>query len=508
MTDPADTNAYDRVPYVGGAFAQTHPIRLATVASLFGLDAPPPGRCRVLELGCGNGSNLIPMADSLPGAEFVGVDLAASPVEQGNRRIARLGIPNVRLEQGDVCALDRSLGRFDYVIAHGLYSWIPPAVRPHVMRVFGELLTDDGVAYVSYNALPGCRLRHLVRDLLKAHFGSRAFEPSQIGEVRAFLADLARLSASKDLPFLELLQREIAFVGRLPDDVLFHDDLAVESHAFLLTEVVAEAASNGLQFLGEAALAEMFTPAGFHAFDHLLETWSGGDRVSREQHFDYVRGRRFRQTLLCRAERTLRHSPGPDQLRMMHLRSRLTPEDGATLHDRQVARFGGEDRGAQVDEPIVKVALVHLAQAYPATIGFEPLLRASLAECTAHGAVYEQEPAAHALAALCWSMVRVDLVEPFRDPLLPPPAPGERPLLRPLLADALRHDILLTTPVNGAFQLEDATARRIALAMDGERDLAALVTLAQTLDPRGADAVESRLQGLIGYLRANGAFAA
>jgi tRNA G46 methylase TrmB len=66
--------AYDEVLYPSYTHNQTHPDRLATIATLFGLTPAPVERCRVLELGCGNGSNLVPMAYGLPGSEFVGID--------------------------------------------------------------------------------------------------------------------------------------------------------------------------------------------------------------------------------------------------------------------------------------------------------------------------------------------------------------------------------------------------------------------------------------------------
>ena len=507
MTDAP--NAYDRVLYTGASFAQTHPARLCTVAAMFGLHAPAPERCSVLELGCGNGSNLVPMAAAMPHARFVGVDLAATPIAQGRERAARLGLANLRLEQGDVSRLGAELGRFDYVIAHGLYSWVPPAVRPHVLRVAGEVLADDGVAYVSYNALPGCRLRHLVRELLRMHFGTTTFEPERIAEVRAFLADVARVEASRDGEFLGALQREIAFVLSLPDHVLYHDDLAAESHAFLLSDVLADARGRGLQFLGEATIAEMFTLAGFPDFDRMLAGWSGGDRVRREQHMDFLRGRRFRQTLLCRAHHRLADDAGPQALRAMHLRSSLRAEAGAALFDRSEASFSDGERGARVDEPIAKSALARLAARWPDAVAFDALLDGALHDCAANAAPADDPQAAGtALAALLWSMVRANLVELLRD--APPPAapPGGRPRLRAVVADALARDVLPADLLNRAFRLDDPIAQRLALAMDGTRSRDALVALA--CEAGGVDAAEAgtRIESLIGFLHAHGAFAA
>ncbi len=124
------TTPYDEVRYSNYAYAQTHPDRLATVAALHGLTPPDPRTARVLELGCGAGGNLIAMAVATPGVTALGVDLAAAPVAEGNEVIAAVGIENAELRQADVSDLTNGeLGEFDYVIAHGLYAWVPEPVR-------------------------------------------------------------------------------------------------------------------------------------------------------------------------------------------------------------------------------------------------------------------------------------------------------------------------------------------------------------------------------------------
>jgi len=117
---------YDEVRYSSFPYAQTHPDRLSTVAVLHGLEPPDPFRSRVLEIGCGAGGNLLTMAAATPGLHAVGVDLAASAIEEGQRIISSVGLENVELHHADVRSLtDGSLGDFDYIVAHGVYGWIP-----------------------------------------------------------------------------------------------------------------------------------------------------------------------------------------------------------------------------------------------------------------------------------------------------------------------------------------------------------------------------------------------
>ena len=72
-TETGSSYSYDEIPYESYPFAQSHPDRLATLATLFGMKPQPIDDCRVLELGCASGGNLIPMAACLPGSKFVGI---------------------------------------------------------------------------------------------------------------------------------------------------------------------------------------------------------------------------------------------------------------------------------------------------------------------------------------------------------------------------------------------------------------------------------------------------
>src|SRR6478752_5451128 len=112
----------------------------------------PVPSCRVLELGCGDGGNLIPMAYFLPSSRFLGVDLAKTAIDEGHRAIAGLNLGNIDLQCRDFGTLDRNAGEFDYIVAHGLYSWIPPDVRDRLMALCRELLAPQGIVHISYNA--------------------------------------------------------------------------------------------------------------------------------------------------------------------------------------------------------------------------------------------------------------------------------------------------------------------------------------------------------------------
>ena len=181
---------YDQAPYASHAYPQSQPARLAAIAQLYGLDAPAIETARVLEIGCASGGNIIPLAARYPEAHFTGVELSIVQAEQGAVRIARLGLGNAAIVRADVAAFAPGEKAFDYILCHGVYSWAPQAVRDAILRVIGECLSPEGVAFVSYNVLPGWRPKQVLRDALMSRVSGIADVGAQVAFTRAFLARL------------------------------------------------------------------------------------------------------------------------------------------------------------------------------------------------------------------------------------------------------------------------------------------------------------------------------
>ena len=155
---------YDLLPYESKPFAQSQPARLGGLARLFALDVAPMENARILELGCASGGNIIPHAIRYPGAKFVGIDLARTQVAAGRARIARLGLTNIEILCQSFTEIGDELGEFDYIICHGVFSWVPAPVQDAIFRVIAARLSLVGVACVSYNVLPGWRMMQPLRD--------------------------------------------------------------------------------------------------------------------------------------------------------------------------------------------------------------------------------------------------------------------------------------------------------------------------------------------------------
>src|SRR5262245_61104912 len=187
-----DVTPYDDVLYTGRPYPDSHTDRLAPVETLFGMKPAAIERCRVLEVACGDGANLVPMAYGLPESEFVGFDLAARPIAAGRRAAERLGLKNLTLVQRDVADFPTERARYDYIIAHGIYSWVPPEARDRLLGLVARHLAPNGVAFVSYNLYPGCHVRRMVWEMLRFHTDHLHDPQQRIAEAKT----LARLLAN------------------------------------------------------------------------------------------------------------------------------------------------------------------------------------------------------------------------------------------------------------------------------------------------------------------------
>ena len=290
--------SYNDVAYTSYPNSALHPDRFAAIGTLFGLDVAPLPTCRVLELACGDGINLLPIASTLPDATFVGVDFAERAVSSARDMARKLGLANVRLLKLDLRELPPDLGSFDYIIAHGLYSWIPANVRAHVMPLIARHLAPKGVAYVSYNTLPGCHMRRVVWEMLKYHTRNLSDMPAKLVSARALL-ELVAAPVDQESATQQALRTEIRDVSESPDAALAHDDMSEPNDPVHFHEFMADVSRAGLTFLAEARLSSMM---GSGLAPQVRQALAPLDRLAREQYLDFIYFRRFRESLLCHAD--------------------------------------------------------------------------------------------------------------------------------------------------------------------------------------------------------------
>jgi methyltransferase-like protein/SAM-dependent methyltransferase len=384
---------YDQVPYPSLIFPQTNIDRLATLARYFGMHPADPANCRVLELGCGDGTNLLAQAYGFPDSSFIGIDLSSVQIDDGRVSASRLGLTNADLMHGNILDLaTESLGKFDYIIAHGLYSWIPQSVRDHTMAIYRDCLADNGVGYVSFNINPGSYFRKAYWEAIKFRTREIFDLPEKMAAAKKF-AEFLKYTVVQDGPFKSIVDRETGALMSESASYIFHDDLAGINEAFFFHEFVETAAECGLQFLSDANPPAMFghdfSPEALRIIDEI----SGGDFIKRQQYFDLIRCGRFRSTLLCSDDIKLDRFPGDEVIDKFFIVSPLVPSNpNACIWESSNIEFATQ-AGSTIttDEPLTKAALVYLDSIWSGSAPFDEIVREAKRLLGEHSAVVSEK---------------------------------------------------------------------------------------------------------------------
>ena len=364
---------YNKLPYTSMPISYTQPARLAAMAALHGLPTPAVERARVLEIGCASGGNIIPLAARFPNSQFLGIDLSAHHIELGAMRIAELGLSNIELRQGDIAQIDLSSERFDYVICHGVFSWVPKAAQDAIFKICSSSLTDLGVAAISYNVLPGWHTRSIIRDICVRHTSTETEPHRRVSMVRELLSNMAETYRDGS-PYGLIIRSEAARLKMRPASYILGEFLAEENEPIHFKDLASRAAELGLLYLCEADLRssqpEHLVPTAAAQIKRLTE----GDPAGQQQYIDFFSGRTFRRSLLVRADTAggKSRTPGPEQVRSLHCAAKLQVDVAASTEIETCFR----DRAnaiIKVRSKPVRIALTHLGALYPATAAISEL---------------------------------------------------------------------------------------------------------------------------------------
>ncbi len=376
----AAANSYDEFPYPSEPQPHAHPDRLATIARLFGMRPQAIDCCRVLELGCGTGGNLIPMAERHPGSSFVGIDYSLSQIEAGREAVRALELENIELRHLDILAAGGQLGEYDYIICHGVYSWVTPELQQKLLDLCQACLAPQGVAYISYNAYPAWHLRSVVRELALNGISLSERPPERVRQLRRALTFLGGALNDETTPYAKFMKDDFEFVFGQPDNYLFHEYFEDENNPLYFYQFAERAAAHKLQYLGDAILPTMFPANLGLAAERNMAPFST-DVISAEQHMDALRSRSFRQTLLCHDGVALKRHLGLASLEGLYLAGELRPENPLpNLKSSASERFIAPS-GATVGSPApaVKAALQHLSSIWPRSVSLEELVAGAAA---------------------------------------------------------------------------------------------------------------------------------
>lgn len=370
-------NKYNDVPYSSFPYPNTHPERLFTIGKLFGMKPVDFKNCKVLELGCASGGNIIPMATLLPNSSFTGIDLSEVQIKQGQEHIDTLSIKNVTLKTMSITDITAKFGKFDYIIAHGILSWVPKNVQDKIFEIFNNNLTKNGIAYVSYNTLPGWNAIRSIREMMLFH--TRNFEnpADKVREARLLLKFITDANAGNKTPYAQGIDEEIATLNQCDDTYLLHDHLEDTNEPFYFHEVAERAAGNDLQYLGDTGLASMFVGNLPTSAAEIL-SGAAADAVKVEQYMDFIRNRRFRSSLFCHKDVAInRHLQGKS-LENFYLLSQITVDQNIEEIDftsrKEFSITFSNGTILQTNNPAVMLAMKILSQQQGKPLATEELI--------------------------------------------------------------------------------------------------------------------------------------
>lgn len=364
--------SYDASPYRADAYSQSAPGWIAAVASLFGVETPDVATARVLEIGCASAGNIIPFAATHPQAQVVGIDLSGVQIDEGRRLVNAIGLTNVELHEADIATMDLiELGRFDFIVAHGVYSWVPDEVQDAMLAAIRVLLTPKGIAYISYNTYPGWKSKDIVRDaMLLATRASKA-PADRLRDARRmvdFLESATKPDSITARAVAEFRTRDEE--SRHAEHLLLHDELEVTNSPCYFVDLLANAAAHGLTYVAEAHPELMFAGNyGAEVGDFVMRE-CGGSQVVMEQYLDFVADRAFRETLLIHAERAaeVRHELDHDRYGHLHFAANTPATEGPTVLDETPQAYALSGGAAlRVADPRFKATFDALTSRWPWT---------------------------------------------------------------------------------------------------------------------------------------------
>ena len=474
---PAQPYSYDLVPYESQPFAQSQPDQIAAMARMFGLSPVPPERARVLELGCSAGGNIIPLAARYPGMQITGVELSKVEVDQGKATIAAMGLKNVEIRQANILDVAKEKKQYDYIIAHGVFSWVPELVQDAILKLCGAQLAPDGVAYISYNVYPGWKMREVIREMMLYHAGKIEDPQAKLAQGRAIL-DYARKINNADSAFGKLLAQEADLAMRANDYYLFHDHMEENNRPCYFKDFAERSSKYGVTYLGEASLVDMAPQRFGGDIPQTLNMLSNGNIIATEQYMDFFTNRMFRQTLLVKdtvAPKLSRALTGAS-VRRLHFVSSLTREavtDEAKSKGVLGAYRDANERTLSVGEPIMLGVADALVDAQPFSASVDSIVALLRSRKVAPEAT--DDALADAVGLQMLTLMLQGMVKTYFSPIVRATV-GDKPVAfaaaRGVLGDAKVLNRARTVP-NVFHQISNVSDPQAALMalMDGSRTM-------------------------------------
>ena len=367
--------SYDNFIYESLPFSSSHPDQLASTASLFGINSNAVKHSRILELGCAAGGNIIPIASTYPDCKIVGIDLSAEQIKQGQQQIKAQGLSNITLAAKSIMDMSDDDDLFDYIICHGTYSWVPSDVRDKILDICKNNLHKNGIAYVSYNTLPGWNMVNTVRDMMLFHTQQFTDQQQKITQARGIIDFITSALEEDKTPHSDFMRNEIKFIKSQPDSYILHEYLAENNHPLYFHQFMTLAKDKKLSYLADAQLHNMYSDNFPSKVSQQLA--SVPDIIATNQYMDFIRNQRFRSTLLCHAETPINRNLQAEDIKNYYLSfsgDNTAALSKAELEEGIAINFESKNISLQLKKNVSKLALSILVEQIPGRLHYKDLI--------------------------------------------------------------------------------------------------------------------------------------
>lgn len=291
--------SYDELPYPSKAFSNTLPDRQKTILKLFGFNTPALETARVLEIGCSYGGNILSFALANPKAEVVGIDLSEYQIKEGQKLIEQIGLKNIKLYHKNVMDFDESFGKFDYIVCHGVFSWVPENVQDKILEVIHNHLADNGSAVISYNTYPGWKKIEVLKDIMLLRIKMLNQHGIEIGIKDKVSYGKGALEFLEEHSFLPEDLKDYAKTIRNKDSYyIYHEYYEENNNPMYLYDFNEKLKKFDLCHIADSSLQTTFPSFGNTEAEEILNKECGNDTIQKEQYYDFMKNTQFRRSII------------------------------------------------------------------------------------------------------------------------------------------------------------------------------------------------------------------
>ena len=350
------------------------PFYLRTISKLVGIDAAPLESAKILELGCAAGGNIIPFAVSFPGSQIVGIDSSEQYIKTAIELKNQLKLTNIDLIASDIMELDLSIGKFDYIIVHDVYSWVSDEVQKKILSICRENLNPNGLVFLSYHTLPGWNNLSTVRDFALYHAQNFETIPEKINQVRLLFDYVSEVVQNSDSAYAKLMIETAEMLKSKPDFSIEHDFLDPKSKACYFFQFIEAATENALKYVVDADIAKLY----LDNYPKIIKDKIGkiDDPIRMEQFLDFLTNRAFRQTILCHEDQAINKILSIDLLPDFYFKMNLFYDSKMEEEEMKFYIQNNQEDFISTSNPILKSIFMTLSE-NPQYVSFNDVISIS-----------------------------------------------------------------------------------------------------------------------------------